>query len=276
MESRKRPGSDTSVASSSRPAKRVATDPEQIPIQTDPFSYEDLTFINEFRREAIYRSLVAERRETQRLKERLKTFETQSLFHDDHIRIIDIWLKQLLEELAVSYGTYNASQDGMFICSAIYRLIFKVFDPTPPSVLLLDKESFEGHLAQHRQGIIHTVASIYQQSSASNITDSETQNALKLALAKNNSLIAEVTRLTAEKDDRDDRLADTMMRLLSLEKKLDRSKSITLAKIEAQAVQRAIKDAPEEEIVENGDTPTRPSSRVKSPPCAAVSNFVGE
>ena len=113
MESRKRLGSDTSVASSSRPAKRVATDPDQIAIQTDPFSYEDLSFINEFRKEAIYRTLVAERRETQRLKERLKTHETQLLFHDDHIRFIDIWLKQLLEELAVSYGQYNASRDGI-------------------------------------------------------------------------------------------------------------------------------------------------------------------
>ena len=57
--------------------------------------------------------------------------------------------------------------------------------------------------------------------------------------------------------------SDTMMRLLYLEKKLDRSKSVTLAKI-AQAVQRAGgQDTQEEEIVENGDTPPRPSSRVR-------------
>ena len=113
MESRKRLGSDSTAATSSRPAKRLATDTEQIPIQTDPFSYDDLSFINEFRREAIYRTLVAERRETQRLKERLKQHESQSLFHDDHIRIIDIWLKQLLEELAVSYGQYSVSTNGI-------------------------------------------------------------------------------------------------------------------------------------------------------------------
>jgi len=113
MESRKRLGSDTAIASSSRPAKRVATDPEQIPIQTDPFAYEDLSFINDFRREAIYRTLVAERRETQRLKERLKTCEAHFASHDDHIRLIDIWLKQLLEELAVTYGQYDPSREGM-------------------------------------------------------------------------------------------------------------------------------------------------------------------
>jgi E3 ubiquitin-protein ligase BRE1 len=112
MEGRKRLGPDSSVPPSSRPTKRVATEAEQIPIHTDPFSYEDLSFIDEFRREAIYRTLVAERRETQRLKERLKQHETQSLFHDDHVRLIDIWLKQLLEELAVSYGRYNASAEG--------------------------------------------------------------------------------------------------------------------------------------------------------------------
>jgi E3 ubiquitin-protein ligase BRE1 len=139
-----------------------------------------------------------------------------------------------------------------------------VLNPLPPSVLLLDKEGFEAHLAQHRQEIINTVTSLYQQRSTSNITDSETQNSLKSAQAKNNLLIADIKRLTAERDDRDDRLTDTMMRLLSLEKKLDRSKSVTLAKIEAQAIQRAtVQDAQEEEIVENGDTPSRPSSRVK-------------
>jgi len=113
MESRKRLGSDTAIASSSRPAKRVATDPEQIPIQTDPFAYEDLSFINDFRREAIYRTLVAERRETQRLKERLKACEARFASHDDHIRLIDIWLKQLLEELAVTYGQYDPTREGM-------------------------------------------------------------------------------------------------------------------------------------------------------------------
>jgi E3 ubiquitin-protein ligase BRE1 len=111
MESRKRLGSDTSAASSSRPVKRVAVETDQVPVHPDPFSYDDLAFLNDFRREAIYRSLVAERRETNRLKERIKHLETQTLFHDDHVRIIDVWLKQLVEELAVSYGQYT--QDGM-------------------------------------------------------------------------------------------------------------------------------------------------------------------
>jgi E3 ubiquitin-protein ligase BRE1 len=113
MESRKRLGSDTAIASSSRPAKRVATDPDQIPVQTDPFAFEDLSFINDYRKEAIYRTLIAERRETQRLKERLKARESQAASHDDHIRIIDIWLKQLLEELAVTYGQYDPARQGM-------------------------------------------------------------------------------------------------------------------------------------------------------------------
>jgi len=112
MESRKRLSADTSAASSSRPAKRVAVETDPVPIHPDPFSYDDLAFLNDFRREAIYRCLVAERRETNRLRERIKQHEVQTLFHDDHVRIIDVWLKQLLEELAVSYGQYNPSQDG--------------------------------------------------------------------------------------------------------------------------------------------------------------------
>lgn len=85
---------------------------------------------------------------------------------------------------------------------------------------------------------------------------------MKSALAKNNALLADISRLNAEKDDKDDRLTDTMMRLLSLEKKLDRSKSLTLAKIEAQATQRATEESQEPDAQENGNTPSRPNSRV--------------
>src|SRR5271170_476283 len=114
-----------------------------------------------------------------------------------------------------------------------------VLNISPPSVLLLDKEAFEAHLSQHRQEIIQTVSSLYQRLASSNLRDSDIQSALKAALAKNNTLLADLQRITSERDDRDERLTDTMMRLLSLEKKVDRSKSVTLAKIEAQAMQKA-------------------------------------
>jgi E3 ubiquitin-protein ligase BRE1 len=134
----------------------------------------------------------------------------------------------------------------------------------PPSVLLLDNEQFELHLRQHRQQIIETVTSLYQKLPASNIPDSETQTALKATLAKNNVLISDLERVTLEKNNKDERLTDTMMRLLSFEKKLDRSKSITIAKIEAQAVhERPVEQSQaKEEVIENGDSPSRPSSRV--------------
>lgn len=145
--------------------------------------------------------------------------------------------------------------------------------PLPPSVLLLDTKEFEEHLVQHRQQILQTISSLTQQLTVSQHADSETQSALKQALAKNNALLSDIKRLAAEKDDRDERLTDTMMRLLSLEKKLDRNKSITLAKIEAQAVhQRAIEESQDQEVVENGDTPSRPSSRVSLPALPAVSS----
>jgi E3 ubiquitin-protein ligase BRE1 len=144
-----------------------------------------------------------------------------------------------------------------------------VLTSMPPSVLLLDATHFQDHLARHRQQVLQTIASLTQQLSTSNYTDSESQNALKQALAKNNAMLADIKRLTAEKEDRDERLTDTMMRLLSLEKKLDRSKSVTLAKIEARAHQRVVEESQEQEVVENDDTPSRPSSRVCPPsPCA--------
>ena len=132
---------------------------------------------------------------------------------------------------------------------------------SPPSVLLLDKEGFEQHLSRHRQEIIRTITSLYERFPTLNITDSEVQMSLKAVLAKNNNLLVDIKRLTAEKEDRDDRLADTMMKLLSLEKKLDRSKSLTLQKIESQAMQRSIEE-PQGREVQDDSVPSRPNSRV--------------
>jgi len=137
-----------------------------------------------------------------------------------------------------------------------------VLNISPPSVLLLEKEAFEAHLSRHRQEIVQTVSSLYQRLSSLNLRDSDIQSALKAALAKNNTLLADLQRITSERDDRDERLTDTMMRLLSLEKKVDRSKSITLAKIEAQATQKATEELDETPVQENGSVPSRPSSRV--------------
>ena len=136
----------------------------------------------------------------------------------------------------------------------------------------MDKEGFQEHLSRHRQEIVNAVSSLYKSLPSSSATDFDAQNALKSALAKNNALLADIGRLTSEKDDKDDRLTDTMMRLLSLEKKLDRSKSITLAKIEAQATQRATEEMQEPEVQENGKAPSRPNSRVANRNTAELEN----
>lgn len=143
----------------------------------------------------------------------------------------------------------------------------------PPSIRLLETDPFQSQLSQHRQQVTNTVGSLYQKAATSTGTESDVQNALKSALANNNILIADVQRLTAEKEQRDERLTDTMMRLLSLEKKVDRSKSVTIQKIESQAIQRAKQEDQPEETMENGDVPSRPSSRVLSLRFMAASNL---
>src|SRR5579862_3138210 len=87
--------------------------------------------------------------------------------------------------------------------SPVNHIVLKL---TPPSVLLLDNDAFQEHLSRHRQDILQTVSSLYQRIPSTSNTES--QNTLKSALAKNNSLLVDISRLTAERDDRDDRLTD--------------------------------------------------------------------
>ena len=61
--------------------------------------------VEAFRKEAIWRRMQEYKREAEGLGERLEQVEKSGKYHDEHIRVIDAWFSQFLEELKLPNAT---------------------------------------------------------------------------------------------------------------------------------------------------------------------------
>lgn len=52
-------------------------------------------FVQEYQKGAIYRQMLEYKREKANLETRIQELEKSSIFHDDHIRIMDSWVLQV-------------------------------------------------------------------------------------------------------------------------------------------------------------------------------------
>lgn len=106
----------------------------------------------------------------------------------------------------------------------------------PSALLFSDHEDFEKHL-QTRSGDIKTIISrIFSQSTKASPEVSELQGQLTKKLAEEKVSIAELEKTIAEKQQLEERLEAASLRYMVAEKKLDRARSLTVAKLEKQYI----------------------------------------
>ena len=177
--------------------------------------------VEAFRKEAIWRRMQEYKREAEGLGERLEQLEKSGKYHDEHIRLIDAWFSQFLEELKLP----NTTQLPQLPLSQLFSG---------------DPDSLRDHLSKFKESVLQAARSF---ASSPHLTlsssEQETQNALSEVSSKVRLLQASNDVLQVEKEKRDQRLADLSFQLLALEKQEDRRKSLTLAKIAESAIQKS-------------------------------------
>ena len=57
--------------------------------------------LQQYQKEAIWRQMQEYKREKNTLEDRLSEMKERSVFHDDHLRIIDAWWKQVSASVAL-------------------------------------------------------------------------------------------------------------------------------------------------------------------------------
>ncbi|KAL3419393.1 BRE1 E3 ubiquitin ligase [Phlyctema vagabunda] len=183
--------------------------------------------LEKYQKDAIYRQMLEYKREKATLESQLKDIQKKSLDHNDHLRVIDAWWSQLLDEvrlLAEDEIPDIGSTDATFKTALQFK----------------NSEEFSNHLATKGKEIKSKLQSLFTRLSASRgqpLPDTQDLQA-KLAklLASQKEYSVKLQSLRDEKEGLSERLETASLRYIKAEKRLDRAKSSAVAKLEQQAI----------------------------------------
>jgi E3 ubiquitin-protein ligase BRE1 len=161
------------------------------------------------------RQMYEYKREKQTLESRLNQMSKAATHHNDHLRVIDSWFNQLIDEVKVLLGSQEVKETT-----------FK------SSLQFEDAEGFESHL-KSRSDDIREIISQFQSKLADASPDvTSLQSKLAKKLAEEKVTIAELEKALAEKQQLEESLEAACMRYMVAEKKLDRARSVTATKLQ--------------------------------------------
>ncbi|KAF3769877.1 hypothetical protein M406DRAFT_284353 [Cryphonectria parasitica EP155] len=190
----------------------------------------DEAWIESYQKDAIYRQMLEYKREKTRLESRLEDLSKQYEYYDDHLRIIDAWWLQLLQEVQLSAEGIITDDNG---------------DVKPSTGLgFQDSPSFKSHLSGKASSIKTALDSLFRRLAANkgdvkpDIADLESK--VKTLLAKQKEDKVQLEGLIQKKDELSASLDAAMLRAVKAEKKLDRAKSAQVQKMEQQAIGQAL------------------------------------
>lgn len=175
------------------------------------------------------------------MEARLEEMQRRGAHHDDHLRIVDAWWIQLLQELTlivdrqVPYGGEDEQ-------------------PFPTQTSFKDNDELQAHLGDKRAKITSTIESIIGRIASargeSNSTITKLESQVNSLLASQKEFRIKLDRYSAEKDDTSEQLNTATLRYMKAERKLDRVKSTQVQKLEQQALASA---TTRPAVMENGN-----------------------
>lgn len=182
------------------------------------------------------------KREKNTLETQLKEMRKRSRYHDDHLRAIDSWFKQLIDEVKIMA---QGDDDEDMLLSSL-----------PSSLLFSDQAQFEDHLSSRSKDIRSVISRLFGRSRSFTPDVVELQKRISQLLAAEKEHAAELERVREEKDELESRLENASLRYMVAEKKIDRAKSTTVAKLEKQALLGGMKPVEEVGSVKKEETTT--------------------
>ncbi|KAF5020678.1 hypothetical protein F66182_7292 [Fusarium sp. NRRL 66182] len=247
MEDRKRPAV-SSADDLAPPSKRVAVNGSKAKDDTSDMKEE--SWIEAYTKGAIYRQMQEYSRKASTYESRLEELHKRSVHHDDHLRIIDAWWRQVLEEMELISNSDSTSptSSGMKPPIDYYASADLLAEPPYLSgVSFKDLHEFQKHLADKGKAIKSRAEALLGRlaSSRGKIDPEASKLESKVAnlLATQKEYLVKLDRLKSEKDQLSEQLNAATLRYFKAEKKLDRAKSSQVQKLEQQAFANATRPA---------------------------------
>ncbi|KAI9369475.1 BRE1 E3 ubiquitin ligase-domain-containing protein [Aspergillus egyptiacus] len=205
--------------------------------------------LERFQKDAIWRQMQEYKREKTSLETKLKESSKATAYYNDHLCVIDTWYNQLIDEIKVLLGSPEKD--------------IKERSSFQSSLLFDDADSFEKHLKSRSDDIRDIISRLLAKAPTAPPEVAELQSQLARKLAEEKATITELNRALSEKQQLEESLEEASLRYMVAEKKLDRARSLTVAKLEKQYIlgaQRPGGDSAsgnrEEPPATNGATPT--------------------
>ncbi|GAB0142465.1 E3 ubiquitin-protein ligase bre1 [Epichloe bromicola] len=232
MEDRKRPamgGADDLAP----PSKRVAVNGSKT--KDDAIELKEEGWVEAYTKGAIYRQMQEYSRKATTAESRLEELHKRCVHHDDHLRIVDAWWRQLFEEVE-SLAMSQISDDPV------------TSDPPYLSgITFKDLNEFQSHLQDKGKTIKTKAESLLGRLSAQRGSLSPEAASLETKvnklLAAQKDYMLKLDRLNTEKDQLSEQLNAATLRYFKAEKKLDRAKSAQVQKLEQQAIANSTRPA---------------------------------
>ncbi|CAG8949439.1 hypothetical protein HYFRA_00005068 [Hymenoscyphus fraxineus] len=251
MEDRKRAAGDDLAP----PTKRQAVNGKASADADMPWAGD----LEKYQKDAIYRQMLEYKREKVTLESQLRDIQKRSVDHDDHLRVINAWWTQLLDEVKLLVEDRIPSSDdvdGQFVSKHTVPKLTSSIASFPTKLQFKGSEEFQSHLASRAkeiksklQAIFTNLASIRDKPS-SDVQD--LQSKLTKLLSAQKEYVVTVDKLRTEKKELSERLETASLRYIKAEKRLDRARSTAVAKLEQQAI--ANSSGTGIGSAENGDT----------------------
>ena len=173
---------------------------------SNPF---DLTpCLQKFQKGAILRQMQEYKREKQTLDDQVKQAEKKAHYHDDHLRIIDAWFQQMIDEVRVMAGENPQSTNDI--------------STLPSSLYTTDIETFKIHLQERSRDIKDVLERLFSicRSYSPDVLKLQAQLSEKLAAEKVH--VVELQRLQSEVEELSERRDKAVERYMKAERKIER------------------------------------------------------
>ncbi|KAJ5438890.1 E3 ubiquitin-protein ligase bre1 [Penicillium daleae] len=239
MEDRKRPAAENNE--SAPPLKKQAT---TVNGGNKPHPDTDMPWkddLERFQKDAILRQMQEYKREKAGLESRLERMSKAAAHHDNHLRAIDAWFRQLIDEVKTILGASQEAIKGQFFYpSTKYgplgdaRLTRPIEPVFKSSLQFEDVEEFESHLKSRTDDIREIISYFHSRMASLSPDVTQLQDQLAKKLAEEKVTIARLEQTVAEKLQLEESLEAASLRYMVAEKKLDRARSMTVAKLEKQ------------------------------------------
>ncbi|KAI8677092.1 E3 ubiquitin protein ligase [Fusarium sp. Ph1] len=259
MEDRKRPAI-SSADDLAPPSKRVAVNGSKA--KDDSLEMKEESWIEAYTKGAIYRQMQEYSRKAATYESRLEELHKRSVHHDDHLRIIDAWWRQVLEEieLLADSDTTSSTPSGMNPHNPHPTSADSAAEPPYLSgVSFKDLHDFQKHLQDKGKSIKSKAESLLAHLAASrgsiDPSVSKLESKVSGLLAAQKEYLFKLDRLSSEKDQLSEQLNAATLRYFKAEKKLDRAKSSQVQKLEQQAFANATRPSASGDAgAESGET----------------------